>query len=89
MVIPVTIAEHRDVLLPQNQALGFLRDRNFWGKGQSFLPVHHFLICLLWSLGAEWWVACNEQEVCVLYSPEHGLSLPQAALSMVPCLTAT
>lgn len=69
-------------LLPQNQALGFLGDRNFWRKGQSFLPVHHFLVCLLWGLGAEWWVACKEQEVWIFTAQNTDLGRLRRPLSL-------
>lgn len=53
-----------DVLwpIPQNQILGFLRDRDFWRESQGFFPVHHLLICLLRGLRTERWVACNKKE---------------------------
>lgn len=55
--------------IPQNEILGFLRDRNFWRKCQSFFPVHHLLICLLRGLRTERWVACNKKGTSELLHP--------------------
>lgn len=55
--------------IPQNEILGFLRNRNFWRKSQRFFPVHHLLICLLRGLRTERWVACNKKGTLELLHP--------------------
>ena len=36
--------------VPQDELLRLLRDRNFWGKDERFLPVHHLPVGLLGGL---------------------------------------
>jgi len=48
--------------VPLNEITCVVWDGHFWGEDERFPPVHHFAICFLWTLRAEWGITWTQTD---------------------------